>query len=164
MIDHRERQAAGNGGTQQAKGGRGKGGLRRRCRSRKDAVCAGDGMISADAGVSLSGVLRCQQVVGYRDDRKQEEDEDGESDELLAPADTGLGSKAVREAQDRGRQQHPREIEAQLHVQPDFTSTWLPLGWWLGCWSLFDWTLSGDDLVGIGLPEMGLWPEPPPRV
>ena len=81
---------------------------------------AGDGMVFAEAGVGLSGVLCCQQIVGYRDDGEEEQDEEGENDKLLAAADTGWGGKAEPEGQNRGCQQHPREIETQLHVQARF--------------------------------------------
>jgi hypothetical protein len=77
-------------------------------------------MIAAHAALDLSWILRGQQIIGHRDDRKENQQQHGQSQKLRPPADALPRGMAHPQPHQDDRQQDPGEIERQFHSQTRF--------------------------------------------
>ena len=82
-------------------------------------------MVPAQTGVGLGRILSGLQVVGYRDDRKQDQDEHREGDKLQAavlhsPVWADGRSKTQPQANQQRGQRSPDEIQEKFHAQCGF--------------------------------------------
>ena len=75
------------------------------------------GMAPALAAVGLRRVLHCLQIVRYRDDREQDEQEHRQGHKLHAPVAVGAWGELQPKRKHEGCKQNPGEIEDQLHSQ-----------------------------------------------
>jgi len=121
VIDRRNGEAASRSNAWCAKDKLGEGGLRERSDHMEDGVRVGGYVIAPQAGVGFDRILNRLQVVGYRDNRKQDQKKQSQGDKLPALVKITLVRASARgksqpQAEHKRRLQKPCEIENQFHA------------------------------------------------
>lgn len=77
-------------------------------------------MVPAKTTVGFGRILSREDIVSHGDYGKQNQDEHGQGDKLHSPVRAGTRGNAQPHAEQQRTQQHPSEIEDQLHIQNRF--------------------------------------------
>ncbi len=120
MADNRSGQNARCGKLQLAEGKLGENRQRQRGDGREDGVRIGDNVALPETAVCFGWILHRLEVVGYRDDREEDQNEHGERYHLSPPVGASARAESQPENDHPRGQQDPGEIEDQFHYQPRF--------------------------------------------
>jgi hypothetical protein len=111
MVNNGRDEMSGRYQLQEADGERVDGRQWGRGYSGKDAMGIGSDMAAAQTGVDFCWILDGLQVVRYGDDRKQDQNQHCEGDDLGSPAGVCVVTKPQPQADNSNGRKSPREIE-----------------------------------------------------